>query len=60
MELSKYDKVSVRFYWDNPMTIDQMTDLVYDFLVDLEAISPALSGWMTTPGWRIALRLKRF
>lgn len=36
MELSKYDKVSVRFYWDNPMTIDQMTDLVYDFFYELK------------------------
>ena len=45
MEESKNDKVSVRFYWDNPMTIDQMSNFVYDFLVDFETISPVLKGW---------------
>lgn len=45
MEESKIDYVSVRFYWDNPMTIDQMSNFVYDFLVDFETISPVLKGW---------------
>ena len=45
MEQSKNDYVSVRFYWNNPMTIDQMSNFVYDFLVDFETISPVLKGW---------------
>lgn len=44
MEESKKDYVSVRFYWDNPMTIDQMSNFVYDFMVDFETISPILNG----------------
>lgn len=45
MEESTIDHVSIRFYWSNPMTIDQTTDLVYNFLVDLGTISPILNGW---------------
>ena len=45
MEHSKNDEVSIRFYWNNPMTIDQMTDLVYNFFLEFETISPVLNGW---------------
>ena len=45
MEHSKNDEVSIRFYWNNPMTIDQMTDLVYNFFLEFETISPVLKGW---------------
>lgn len=45
MEQCKHDQVSIRFYWNNPLTIDQMTDLVYNFLMELETKFPFLRGW---------------